>query len=81
MSYIDDIVLFTASTSLKKNIRILEREARKLYELGGKNTVEFDLAKTELIYFTTSKEAESRPLLLPNRELVQPKELVRWLGI
>ena len=46
-------------------------------ELGGKNTVEFDLAKTELIYFTTSKEAESRPLLLPNRELVQPKELVR----
>ena len=31
LSYIDDIVLFIASTSLRKNIRILEREVQKLY--------------------------------------------------
>ena len=29
--YIDDIALTVLSTSLKKNIRILEREAAKLY--------------------------------------------------
>ena len=81
MSYIDDIVLFIASISLRKNIRILEREVQKLYQLRATNAIEFDLAKTELIHFTTSKEASSRPLLLPNKEVVQPKELVRWLGI
>ena len=77
MSYIDNIILFIVSTSLRKNIRILEREVQKLYQLGAINTIEFDLAKTELIYFIISKEASSRPLLLPNKEVVQPKELVR----
>ena len=70
MFYIDNIVLFIASTSLRKNIRILEREVQKLYQLGAINTIEFDLAKTELTHFTTSKEASSRPLLLPNKEVV-----------
>ena len=70
MSYIDNIVLFIVSISLRKNIKILEREVQKLYQLGAINTIEFDLAKTELIYFTISKEASSRPLLLPNKEVV-----------
>jgi ribonuclease HI len=81
LSFIDDIALYTASTSLKKNVKILEREAEKLYRLGAGNAVEFDLAKTELLHFTTKKEASSRSILLPNKEVVQPKELVRWLGI
>ena len=70
LSYIDDIVLFTASTSLKKNSKILEREAEKLYKLGAKNTIKFDLAKTELLYFIAKKEASSRSILLPNKEVV-----------
>ena len=70
MSYIDNIVLFIASISLRKNIRILEREVQKLYQLGAINTIEFNLAKIELIYFIISKEASSRPLLLPNKEVV-----------
>ena len=70
MSYIDDIVLFIASTSLRKNIKILEREVQKLYQLGATNTIEFNLAKIELIYFIISKEVSSRPLLLPNKEVV-----------
>ena len=39
------------------------------------------MAKTELLHFTTSKEAKTASLLLPNQEVVQPKEVVRWLGI
>jgi hypothetical protein len=53
--YIDDIVLVTSSTSLKKNYKILEREASKLYTLGEVSRIEFDLAKTELIYFFGGK--------------------------
>lgn len=81
LSYIDDIALITSSTSLKKNIRILEREVAKLRELAIENAIEFDLAKTELIHFTMAKEAKSTSLKLPDGEVVQPKELIRWLGV
>ncbi len=76
LSYIDDIALPTSSTSLKKNVHILEREVAKLQELATENAIEFDVAKTELIYFTRMKEAKTASLGLPNGELVQPKELV-----
>jgi len=81
LSYIDDIALIVSSTSLKKNVRILEREVSKMYELGAKNAIQFDLAKTELIHFTKMKLAKSTSLRLPNNEIVKPKELVRWLGV
>jgi len=68
LSYIDDIGLVVSTTSIKKNIKILEREVAKLYSLGAKNAIEFDLAKTELIHFTTSKAAKSSSLLLLNQE-------------
>jgi hypothetical protein len=81
LSYIDDIALTTSSTSLKKNVRILKREVAKLQELATENAIEFDLAKTELIHFTRIKEAKTTSFRLPSGEVVQPKELVRWLGI
>jgi ribonuclease HI len=81
LSYLDDISLTVSSYSLKKNTKILEREAAKLYSLGAKSAIEFDLDKTELIHFTTSKEAKTASLQLPNGATIQPKELVRWLGI
>ena len=77
LSYIDDIALVASSISLKKNIKTLQREATKLFEQGSNSAIEFDLAKTELLHFTTSKEAETASLLLPNQEVVQPKEVVR----
>lgn len=81
ISYIDDIALVTSSTSLKKNISILEREVAKLQGLATQSAIQFDLAKTELIHFTLAKEAKTTSLRLPDGEIVQPKELVRWLGI
>lgn len=78
--YIDDISLTVSSTSFKKNVKILEREAKKLYQLGEKNAIDFDLKKTELIHFSTGKGSNT-PLTLPNGVIIQPKELVRWLGI
>ena len=81
LSYIDDISLTVASTSLRKNIRILEREAAKIFEMGAKNAIEFDLEKTELMHFTTGKEAKTANLRLPNGKIINPKEIVKWLGI
>jgi ribonuclease HI len=81
ISYIDDISLSYSSTSLKKNIRVLEAEAVKLYQLAFQSSIQFDLDKTELIHFFTGNESQKRPLKLPNNELVKPSKLVKWLGI
>jgi hypothetical protein len=62
LSYMDDIALIVSSTSLKKNVKILEREASKMYELGAKDAIQFDLAKTELLHF--SKRAKTTSLKL-----------------
>lgn len=80
ISYIDDIAMTVSSTSLKKNVKILEREAKNIYTLGSYNGIEFDLDKTELIHFTSSKESKNTHVNLPNNKQIRPKTLVRWLG-
>jgi hypothetical protein len=79
-SYMDDISLTASSKSFKKNIKILEREASNLIALGKKNCIEFDIDKTELIHFHISPKL-TLPLTLPNGLVVEPKRLVKWLGI
>src|ERR1700710_716231 len=79
LSYIDNISLIASSKSFKQNIKILERETRVLFELGTKYAIKFDIDKTELIYFNSGKK--QLYLVLPNRNLVLPIKLVKWLGI
>ena len=50
ISYVDDISMTAASRSFKNNIKMLEREAEKLYQLAAENQIEFDLGKPELIH-------------------------------
>ena len=65
----DDISLTASLKSFKKNIQILKREASKLIALGNKNYIEFNIIKTELIYFYISLKL-TLPLKLPNRVVV-----------
>lgn len=79
LSYIDDIAITTSSTSLRKNVQVLEREAKKLFQIGSENHIKFDLAKTELIHFNSGKE--SKAITLPDQSIVESKREVKWLGI
>ena len=81
LSYIDDISLTTSSTSLNRNIRVLEREVKRIIETGRKNAIIFDIAKTELLHFTTTKQSITTTLTLPGGLVVTPKPIVKWLGI
>ena len=81
ISYIDDISLTVSSASFRKNVQILEREMKVLEDLGRKNAVEFDIAKTELIHFADTKESRLCLLRLPNSARVEPKRVVKWLGV
>ena len=80
LSYADDISLTAASKSYKKNITILEREVKNIIELGKINTIEFDISKTDLIHFFISPKLKPY-LTLPNGSKIEPKRLVRWLGV
>ena len=74
----DNIALVASSTSLKKNTKALEREVHRLHKLGSELAIEFNLAKTELIYFTKRKKASTISFNLPNNQgIIEPKELVR----
>jgi Reverse transcriptase (RNA-dependent DNA polymerase) len=79
--YMDDISVIVASTSFYRNIGILEREVDRLVSIGQQNAISFDIAKTELIHFTGAKEAKKHSLELPDNTVIQPKSLIKWLGI
>ena len=75
----DSISNLVDPKNLKKNIKTLERKVKNIVDLGKKNTISFNINKTELIYFNNSKNKPS--LKLPNRELVSSSKVVKWLGI
>lgn len=81
VSYMDDISISVSSTSLRKNIRLLEKQVASLFTQGTPCAIQFDAAKTELIHFTTSQTAPTAALTLPDQTVVTPKEVVRWLSI
>ena len=77
ISYLDDISLTTSSKSYKQNIKVLKQVVDETITLGIKNSISFDIAKTELIHFGKSELT----LSLPNKDTIYPKEVVKWLGI
>ena len=44
-------------------------------------SVTFEMEKTELIHFSRHRKPLLTPLILNNQFTLQPKEVVRWLGI
>jgi hypothetical protein len=80
LSYIDDFSLTVTSIVPKKNCQALKNITERLFTLAGKNSVQFDPGKTELIHFSSQ-----RAPILEGLELggvtITPKPIVRWLGI
>jgi hypothetical protein len=48
-----------------------------VYKLASENTIQFDLAKTELIHFTISKETKLVTITLPDGIIIESKKLVK----
>jgi ribonuclease HI len=80
-SYIDDIALVASSHSVKRNCLILTREVQTLYDKAHDLTIEFDLAKTELIHFTKPRTSCHLSVSLPSGDIISPKPIVKWLGV
>jgi ribonuclease HI len=81
LSFMDDISITVTSSSFKKNIKMLEREAKRLVKVGAENAISFDIAKTELLHYSSSHKAAEASLQMPDKSIVTPKQVVKWLGI
>jgi hypothetical protein len=76
ISYADNIILITFSKSYKKNIAILEREIKNIINLGKENIIEFDIIKTDLIYFFISPKLKLSLKLL-NGSIIKPNRVIK----
>src|SRR6266536_1900445 len=82
MSYINDIGLVALSESIEKNCKILKEAAIRIFEKGVDNLIQFDLEKTELIYFHSKRNiGENVNIYFSENYLVEAKFTVKWLGI
>jgi len=82
-SFIDDVALIVTGPSEEANSKALERAARKAWSWAAENVIVFDHPKTELMHFhnKTSHDASNTPVTLPNGKVIQPVQLLRWLGV
>ena len=80
LSYIDDFCIATSSTSAQRNCERLERVAAGLIAQATESRAQFDPSKTELIHFTTRRAPITEGITIAGL-LVDPKPVVRWLGV
>src|SRR5436190_23945225 len=81
-SYVDDIALSYSSKSIKNNCEMLELAAEKLLQLQSQNNIQFDMEKTELIHFHSKRIDNYQDYIVQIGNIqIEPKNLVRWLGI
>ncbi len=77
LSYIDDIFVIVILSSFKKNAKMLEREVGRLVRAGENSAISFNIAKTELLHFSSSKIATKATLQIPNKSIVTLKQVVK----
>ena len=84
LSYLDDIGLVVSSKSIEENCQLLQKLAQDLLVKQHHNCMQFDMEKTELIHFHSKRsfdlENEAYSVKI-GESIVQPKSLVKWLGI
>ncbi len=75
----DDFSLSYTAKSAKENCKALAPVVNSLIDDAAKQGVFFDPGKTELIHFTNKGNSDT-PMTIGGK-VIQPKPLVRWLGV
>src|SRR5204863_6645417 len=67
---------------INNNCEMLELAAKKLLQLQNQNNIQFDMEKTELIHFHSKKIDNYQDYIIQIGNIqIEPKSLVKWLGI
>jgi len=56
---------------------MIEREAERLVRAGENSAISFNIAKTELLHFSSLKAATEATLQMPDKSTVTPKQVVK----
>jgi len=84
ISYLNDIELVASLKSIEENCQLLQKLAQDLLIKQQNNCMQFDMEKTELIHFHSKRsfdlENEAYSVKIGDA-IIQPKDLVKWLGI
>ena len=75
------MAIYVESRTIAQNVKVLEKLIEVAFEWADQNAVQFDDSKSELIHFHKSPKVSTTTVTLPNRTVLHPKEVVRWLGI
>lgn len=87
LSFIDDLGFIASSSSVKKVVKALEKDAKTLLEYGTLNAIICDMSKTEAVPFSRSrrqrlnKQLQEANIKVGSEKIVFNKEATRWLGI
>ena len=79
-SYSDDIAIIAAFKSIKENCNKLHNVAKSLVKWGNSHNVQFDVKKTELIHFDSSKKSMKYSIKFM-KNIILLQELVRYLNV
>lgn len=79
-SYSDDIAIVAASKSIQENCNKLQHAAEHLIKWGQSHNIQFDMKKTELIHFDSSKKSMKKSVNIMNNRVLS-QEVVRYLSI
>ena len=80
-SFIDEISLIATTASIRGNITLLQKAVNELLQLGNRNTVKFDIEKTELIHFFINNKKLPSETIIINNKRIEAKKIIRWLGV
>src|SRR5204862_2889522 len=84
LSYLNDIGLVVSSKSIEENCQLLQKLTQDLLVKQQNNCMQFDMEKTELIHFHSKRsfDLKNETYSVKIRDsIIQPKDLVKWLGI
>ncbi len=84
LSYVNDVDLTVSSKSIEKNCQLLQKLAENLLLDSKQNCMQFDVDKTELIYFHSKRFLDQKNELYSvkvEETIFQSKELVKYLDI
>src|SRR5438046_1251371 len=84
LSYVNNVNLTVSSKFIEENCQLLQKLAEDLLLNSKQNCMQFDVNKTELIYFHSKRSLDLKNELysVKVRETVfQSKELVKYLDI
>ena len=78
--YADDAVFFASGGTIKDCQTKLQKQLDLSLDWAINNGILFDMEKTELMYFHNKRKYVNLPLQAGDL-LIEPKELIKWLGI